>query len=31
MEAGFNRLGIAKTFIHVDNDPGKPEDTVWLY
>jgi uncharacterized protein YcbK (DUF882 family) len=31
IEAGFNRLGIAKTFIHVDNDPGKPEDTVWLY
>ena len=28
---GFNRIGIAKTFIHVDNDPGKPEDTGWVY
>lgn len=31
IEVGFNRIGIAKTFIHVDNDPGKPEETVWLY
>jgi uncharacterized protein YcbK (DUF882 family) len=31
MEAGFNRIGIAPTFIHVDNDPSKPEDVIWLY
>lgn len=31
MEAGFNRIGIAATFIHVDNDPEKPEDVIWLY
>jgi hypothetical protein len=30
VEAGFRRLGIAKTFIHVDNDPHKP-NAVWLY
>ena len=28
--AGFNRIGIAKTFIHVDNDPDKPE-VLWTY
>lgn len=28
--AGFKRIGIAKTFIHADNDPSKP-DSVWLY
>lgn len=31
IRAGFNRLGIAATFVHVDNDPSKPEDTIWLY
>jgi hypothetical protein len=31
MEAGFNRIGISSTFIHVDNDPSKPEDVIWLY
>jgi zinc D-Ala-D-Ala carboxypeptidase len=31
IRAGFNRIGIAETFIHVDNDPGKPEDVIWLY
>jgi uncharacterized protein YcbK (DUF882 family) len=31
MEVGFNRIGIAPTFIHVDNDPSKPEDVIWLY
>ena len=29
--AGFNRIGIAKTFIHVDNDPSKPPNTTWTY
>ncbi|MBC8147305.1 MAG: peptidase M15 [Bacteroidetes bacterium] len=27
---GFNRIGIASTFIHVDNDPNKPI-AIWLY
>lgn len=30
IEAGFRRIGIAKTFIHVDNDPDK-NPSVWLY
>jgi len=29
--AGFNRIGIGKSFIHVDNDPDKPSNVVWLY
>ena len=31
IDAGFNRIGIAKTFIHVDDDPSKDADVVWLY
>jgi zinc D-Ala-D-Ala carboxypeptidase len=27
LKAGFNRIGIAKTFIHIDNDPK----VVWEY
>jgi hypothetical protein len=27
----FNRIGIAKTFIHVDNDSAKTEDVIWMY
>ena len=30
IEAGFRRIGIAKTFIHADNDPDK-NPSVWLY
>jgi len=30
-KAGFNRFGIAKTFIHVDNDPEKDENVIWTY
>ena len=30
-EAGFNRIGVAPTFIHVDDDPEKAADVVWLY
>lgn len=30
LEAGFTRIGIARTFIHVDNDDQKP-DSIWLY
>lgn len=29
--AGFNRIGIARTFIHVDCCPLKPANVVWLY
>jgi len=31
LKAGFTRIGIAKTFIHVDDDPDKPAGVVWLY
>jgi len=27
---GFNRIGIYKTFIHVDCDPEKVEDVTWV-
>ena len=30
IKAGFKRIGIAKTFLHVDNDPVKPNAT-WYY
>jgi len=30
IRSGFRRLGIGKTFIHVDIDPAKP-GAVWLY
>jgi len=29
--AGFMRIGKAKTFIHVDNDPDKPSPAYWDY
>jgi len=28
---GINRIGIAKTFIHIDNDPEKDRDVIWTY
>jgi hypothetical protein len=28
---GFDRIGIGRTFIHVDNDPAKSEDVIWHY
>ena len=31
MDAGFNRIGIAKGFIHVDSDPSKNANRVWVY
>lgn len=31
LESGFNRIGIAKNFIHVDNDASKAEDVIWTY
>lgn len=31
IKAGFNRIGIAKTFIHADIDGTKDREVVWLY
>ena len=31
MAVGFRRIGIAETFIHVDTDPTKPQNVIWLY
>jgi len=28
---GLNRVGIGRTFIHVDNDTEKTEDLTWVY
>lgn len=29
--AGFTRIGIHPSFIHLDNDPGKPQEVAWMY
>lgn len=31
MQVGFNRFGLAKTFIHVDSDDYKDPNVVWTY
>lgn len=31
LKVGFNRIGIADTFIHVDIDPDKPPFVIWTY
>ena len=31
IEAGFTRLGIGQTFIHVDDDSDKVQGVVWVY
>ena len=31
IQAGFTRIGIAKSFIHVDIDDNKDPEVVWLY
>jgi len=31
IEVGFNRIGIASTFIHVDIDKGKSQNVIWTY
>lgn len=28
---GFNRIGVAKTFIHVDDDKEKTNNVIWTY
>ena len=31
IEVGFNRIGVAGTFIHVDIDKGKSQNVIWTY
>jgi len=31
LEVGFNRIGVASTFIHVDIDKGKSQNVIWTY
>jgi len=31
IKVGFNRIGIADSFIHVDNDPDKVTGVIWTY
>ena len=31
LKAGFTRIGIASSFVHVDCDPIKPAQVIWTY
>lgn len=31
LDAGFHRVGLGKSFIHVDLDPNKPGNVLWVY
>lgn len=31
MQVGFNRIGVAKSFIHVDIDKDKSDNVIWTY
>lgn len=31
IKAGFNRIGIAKTFIHADDSKKHSQEVIWLY
>lgn len=31
LEAGFNRIGVSGSFIHLDNDPLKHPNVIWTY
>jgi len=31
LKAGFTRIGIASSFVHVDCDPTKPAQVIWTY
>lgn len=31
IDAGFTRIGIANTFVHVDLDKTKPQERIWTY
>ena len=30
-DAGFNRMGISNSFIHVDSDSDKAQNVIWTY
>ena len=31
MKAGFKRIGVAGSFIHIDNDKDKSQNVMWTY
>ena len=31
LEVGFNRIGVASTFLHVDIDKDKSQNVIWTY
>jgi len=31
LAAGFQRIGLANTFVHLDTDPTKPQGVMWTY
>lgn len=31
LECGIRRIGIGKTFVHLDDDPSLPQDVIWDY
>lgn len=31
LQAGFTRIGVARTFVHADNDPSLPQNVLWTY
>ena len=31
LDAGFHRIGLGQSFIHVDLDPNKPSNVLWVY
>ena len=31
LKVGFNRIGVASTFIHVDIDKNKSQNVIWTY
>jgi len=31
IEVGFNRIGVASTFIHIDIDKNKSQNVIWTY
>jgi len=31
LKAGFKRIGMGKDFIHIDLDPDKPKNMIWVY
>ena len=31
LDVGFRRIGIGKTYVHVDDDPAKTQNVMWHY